>query len=344
MVPVPGAGFCRESGGRGGRKRLHGDTPLPPRPRSPPFVPGDAGETGHRVPVTWSPANPRLSLAAGCPVTGRALLPVGGGGGGLPGWEALCVGLPLPSLPNGSRFLSPSIRLKRGLSLRSRRHCPLASSSRLTSAYTLLPSSRTTKVYMAAVEEDRTHTLPYPTLPPAVRGTPQTHEPPPQPRQGLTRPPPPAPAPHGRKPPPAAGERRADPEAEPPPALFRAGKEVTSRSPPPPTRGGGSRGGLTASGTEFPFPVCRCRASALAQQRLLGVSAPDRHGPGVAAPLQVVLRGHGHGQASVGLWGPKNGIPVSVVERIQAQAWSGLVLERDGTSLCTAARVVGREL
>lgn len=119
---------------------------------------------------------------------------------------------------------------------------------------------------------------------------------------------------------------------------------MTSRSPPPPTRGGGSRGGLTASGTEFPFPVCRCRASALAQQRLLGVSAPDRHGPGVAAPLQVVLRGHGHGQASVGLWGPKNGIPVSVVERIQAQAWSGLVLERDGTSLCTAARVVGREL
>lgn len=118
---------------------------------------------------------------------------------------------------------------------------------------------------------------------------------------------------------------------------------MTSRSPPP-TRGGGSRGGLTASGTEFPFPVCRCRASALAQQRLLGVSAPDRHGPGVAAPLQVVLRGHGHGQASVGLWGPKNGIPVSVVERIQAQAWSGLVLERDGTSLCTAARVVGREL
>lgn len=59
-------------------------------------------------------------------------------------------GGPLPSLPKGSRFLSPSIRLKRGLSLRRRRHCPLASSSRLTSAYTLLPSSRTTKVYMAA--------------------------------------------------------------------------------------------------------------------------------------------------------------------------------------------------
>lgn len=93
------------------------------------------------------------------------------GGGGLPGWEALCVGLPLPSLPNGSRFLSPSIRLKRGLSLRSRRHCPLASSSRLTSAYTLLPSSRTTKVYMAAGEEDRTHTLPYPT-PGGPRDTP----------------------------------------------------------------------------------------------------------------------------------------------------------------------------
>lgn len=159
---------------RGGGREESGCTetpPPPPRPRSPPFVPGDAGETGHRVPVTWSPANPRLSLAAGCPVTGRALLPAGGGGGGLPGWEALCVGLPLPSLPNGSRFLSPSIRLKRGLSLRSRRHCPLASSSRLTSAYTLLPSSRTTKVYMAAVEEDRTHTLPYPT-PGGPRDTP----------------------------------------------------------------------------------------------------------------------------------------------------------------------------
>lgn len=76
----------------------------------------------------------------------------------------------------------------------------------------------------------------------------------------------------------------------------------------------------------------------------MGVSTRDRHGLGVAAPLQVVLRGHGHGQASVGPWGPTSGIPVSVVERIQAQDWSGLVLERDGTSLCTAARAAGREL
>lgn len=132
--------------GRGARRpKLRGTPPG----HAPPAAPMSGGEP--RVKPTLRQEDPRREGYSRSPGPG---LQVGVG----------CVGAgregSLPSLPKGSRFLSPSIRLKRGLSLRRRRHCPLARSSRLTSAYTLLPSSRTTKVYMAAGKVGTPHPTP----------------------------------------------------------------------------------------------------------------------------------------------------------------------------------------
>lgn len=55
---------------------------------------------------------------------------------------------PLPRRPNGSLFRSPSIKLNLGLSLFSLFQCPVDTRILETSAYTVLLSSRVTKVYI----------------------------------------------------------------------------------------------------------------------------------------------------------------------------------------------------